>query len=308
MKLPREIVSEAIRVLKETYEIDEAYALEVFLAEVYKRPEFTDYIVEKGIKNFTRWRVFKDVIKRCKRKIYYDLRKFTKDSFNLVGNLVDELKIVTDRHGFYSEESLQAHIRILQAHTSTRERVKFLGDFYSKIFRITGKPQVILDISAGYNPFSLPWMDFKQGTYLTTETNTKTIQLLKEYFSKIVSKHLNVKGHVLELDLRCSAFSEMGLEKVLTQHVASSQDVDVAFLMKILHFVDRLNRGSAERLLQQLQSKYIAITEPTVSLVKHKKIKMREIRWVKRLLSRCSLKVVFSSSFPNEILYVATKP
>ena len=308
MKLPREIISEAVRILKESYEIDEAYALEVFLAEAYRSPRFTDYIEKKEIKNFTRWRVFQDVIKRCKRKIYYDRRKFTKYDFNSVKNLLDELKTVTDNNGFYSEKSLQAHIRILQAHISTRERVNFLGDFYSKIFRITGKPHTILDISAGHNPFSLPWMNFKQGTYLATETNTKTIHLLKEYFSKIVSKHLNVKGHVVKLDLRRLEFSETGLEKALQQHVTSSQDVDVTFLMKTLHFVDRLKRGNAEKLLKQLPSKYIVITEPTVSLVKHENIKMREIRWIKRLLSRCSLKVIYSSSFPNEILYVTTKP
>lgn len=307
MEIPAEIVNEAARILQKSHRIDKKYAIEIFFAEAAKDSKFLAVIHEKEAKDFARRKVFKDLIKRCKKRIYYDFRRFSRFDTAMLEKLLRNVEEAAANHGFYSEASMYAHTRILENHMSTSERIGLLRDFYSDIFAVVGWPKVLLDVSAGFNPFSLPWMNINHCLYLATETNQKTMNLLREYFNRVVSRHMDLKGYVFKLDLAASEFPQISFERELEQYVSTFSDVDVAFLMKTLHFVDRLRKGSAKRILNWLQSKYIVVTEPTISLVNRKDIGRRENSWVRRVLSECSMKIIFSKKYPAEILYILAK-
>lgn len=73
---------------------------------------------------------------------------------------------------------------IMAAHTSTRERLPFLDEFYSKIFDVTGRPQVILDIACGLNPLSFPWMSLPTTTrYYAYDIHEERIGFTNHYFT-----------------------------------------------------------------------------------------------------------------------------
>ena len=49
--------------------------------------------------------------------------------------------------------------KILETHSSTKERLPFYDQLYQKLFKITGKPKTILDLGAGINPLSYSYMN-----------------------------------------------------------------------------------------------------------------------------------------------------
>ena len=57
--------------------------------------------------------------------------------------------------------SLDLHNKILSTHKSTKERLQIYPILYKKLFSLTMKPKSILDLSAGLNPFSFPYMNLK---------------------------------------------------------------------------------------------------------------------------------------------------
>lgn len=69
--------------------------------------------------------------------------------------------------------------RILDLHSSTRERRDFLPDLYGRIFRITGAPGRILDIGCGLNPFSVPFMGLPADCeYVAWDTDRRLVELV----------------------------------------------------------------------------------------------------------------------------------
>ena len=141
----------------------------------------------------------------------------------------------------------QTCARILACHVSTRERLAIAGRFYSQIFRVTGKPDAILDIASALNPLTFPWM----GLPTTIEYHAYDI-------------------HELRIDFINTFFSLQGLPRLAKiQDVAicfPEETADVAFFLKELHrFEQNYNRRGLD-LLEALRVRYLVVSFPTVSL------------------------------------------
>ena len=55
--------------------------------------------------------------------------------------------------------------QVLGFHSSTKERLRYYPRLYEQIFKITGKPQTILDLGSGINPFSFNYMNLRNCHY-----------------------------------------------------------------------------------------------------------------------------------------------
>lgn len=143
---------------------------------------------------------------------------------------------------FLDEDNIN---KILELHISTKERINTYQELYSAIFSITGRPDSILDLACGLNPFSLNYIG-TIGEYTACDINTDIIALLNTYFKKI-----NQKGAAFTKDL-----------------LSSIPDcyADVAFAFKLLPLLEQQKKNYSLTLLSKINSKYLAITYPIESI------------------------------------------
>jgi 16S rRNA (guanine(1405)-N(7))-methyltransferase len=136
---------------------------------------------------------------------------------------------------------------ILQAHASTRERLPILTTFYEGIFAHTGRPQRILDLACGLNPFALPWMGLDRSTkYYAYDIHQPRVNLINQFFSKTGFEPLAIVSDIL--------LNPPNIE------------ADVAFLFKEAHRLEQRRRGCNLALWKALNVRHLLVSLPSSSL------------------------------------------
>src|SRR3989344_7207208 len=183
-------------------------------------------------------------------------------------------------------QTMPEHNRILLTHRSTKERLAYYNEAYSKIFKSV-KPKSILDLAAGLNPISFPYMNLKDVYYIATELTKKDCRFLKEYFSLIKIKH-----KVIQLDL-------LKGYKRLTNIKA-----DLCFLLKTLYSLEKVRRNISKEILKNIDSKYVIVSFSIKSLSGKKPIKERG--WFHRILRELRLDYTTFKT-ENELFFILKK-
>jgi 16S rRNA (guanine(1405)-N(7))-methyltransferase len=151
-------------------------------------------------------------------------------------------------YGEGSEAAIKAACRrILEMHSSTRERLPLLEGFYPAIFERTGQPATILDLGCGLNPLALPWMGLAAGTgYVALDIDANRVRFLNRYLALTGFEPL----------ARC--------QDILSQ---PPEDVaDVALLLKMSPSLERQEPGVTLRLLERLRTPYVVLSFAVKSL------------------------------------------
>lgn len=169
---------------------------------------------------------------------------------------------------------------ILKLHLSSKERLDSYPQFYEKIFEITGKPDSILDLACGLNPFSFEFMKLAHVRYYAIELNQKDVDLLQGYFDS-----MDIKGKAIKKD------------------ITKDQDfpkADICFAFKIFDIID--NR-SVIKIIKSLKCKYLVATFPTIT-ARQQKMRFPRRMTFERLLKRQELTDYTIIEFKNEIIYI----
>ncbi len=182
----------------------------------------------------------------------------------------------------------------LETHYSTKERFSFYPLLYKKIFAITGKPRVVLDLGCGVNPLSLPFMKIPSFTYYAYDINQKEINVLSQFFTEWKQKHHLFTGKASVLDISNTA------------EVQKLPSADVCFLFKVTDAVDR-NKGhtASERLIRAIPARYVVLSFSTKTL-SGKPMTAPRRRWVEWMCQRVGYEYTILE-FENEIFYVIEK-
>jgi 16S rRNA (guanine(1405)-N(7))-methyltransferase len=136
---------------------------------------------------------------------------------------------------------------ILHLHSSTRERLPILDEFYAEIWTITGIPRTLLDLGCGLNPLALSWMHLPPGArYLAFDIDALRIVFLNRFFvlaglPPLASWH----------DIVC--------------HPPETK-ADVALLLKTSPTLERQEKNSTLRLLQALKTPFVVVSFSVKSL------------------------------------------
>jgi len=181
------------------------------------------------------------------------------------------------------ERVLEICLQLLGSHTSTRERIPFMEDFYQQLFAYTGKPQVILDLACGLNPFAIPWMDLSAGVqYFAYDIHQPRVQLINIF----------LQG--------------WGLNPL-----ASQQDIlvepprirtDTVFFFKEAHRFEQRQHGCNRAFWQALDVKYLLVSLPTRNLTGQHSLLERQRSLVKTTLKGLDWKVE-ELIFQDEIVF-----
>jgi 16S rRNA (guanine(1405)-N(7))-methyltransferase len=146
------------------------------------------------------------------------------------------------------EEALRSFSRrAMQFHTSTRERLPYLDEFYLPLREKLGPVQSILDLACGLNPLALPWLPLVPGgQYFACDIYADMVAFVNRFFS-----HCGVNGRAEVRDLTASL---------------PEQPVELALLLKTLPCLEQLDRAIGPRLLEGLRANALLISFPSLSL------------------------------------------
>jgi 16S rRNA (guanine(1405)-N(7))-methyltransferase len=161
-----------------------------------------------------------------------------------------------DAYEMDSDDEIQAACRhVMGQHSSTRERLPILDQFYRDIFAITGQPSLLLDLGCGLNPLALPWMDRipPQGSgqaprirYVPLDIDADRVRFLNRYLALVG----------LEPLARC--------QDILSH--PPNDAADVALLLKMSPTLERQEPGATLALIEQLTAPYVVVSFAVKSL------------------------------------------
>jgi 16S rRNA (guanine(1405)-N(7))-methyltransferase len=137
--------------------------------------------------------------------------------------------------------------RIMQAHSTTKERLPVLDNFYHRIFEITGKPDSILDLACGLNPLAFPWMGLPTATqYYAYDIHQKRVDFLNHFFALQSLPPLAKQQDILVK--------------------FPNEEAGIAFIFKEVHRFERRQQGCTLPLLDALPVRHLVVSFPTRSL------------------------------------------
>jgi len=137
--------------------------------------------------------------------------------------------------------------QILLQHTSTKERLPYLNDFYQNIFPLMMPFNSVLDIACGLNPLTIPWMGLNQSQqYHAWDVNAGMVEFLSE-----AVKSFDTNSSIKAVDI----FS-----------VNEFPEADLVFLLKTLPCLEQVHKGVAISLLNRIKARNIVISFPSKSL------------------------------------------
>ena len=122
-------------------------------------------LVERiATQEFSKGRKFKETLKATKNKLHQ-----IGGAYQAGPNYTAALAQLTAAN--YNPDSLRSACRqIMQQHTSTKERLPILDEFYSTLFAALPPIHSVLDIACGLNPLTIPWMPLAEGaSYLACD-------------------------------------------------------------------------------------------------------------------------------------------
>lgn len=286
--MPEEITKYVVKSVSKDYNLEDSEIIEIFEDEAGKIREFSNLINRENLRHFEKNKFFRLALKTTKKKCYLMLRQHDRSTVAEKEKLLDELIENCKKN---SNLCIESHKKILFTHVSTQKRLNIYEEFYEKIFELTGRPESILDIGAGINAFSIPFMNLNNLEYLGIEKKEKDIRLVNRY---IKSQKLNAK--MLKFD-----FNEIEKKNPF------DKKYDLCLILKTIPLLERYNRGISIKLLKAIPSNKFAISGSRVSMVKGKNIEARERKQISQIIRKSGLEIKEILKFPDEIVFIAVK-
>jgi hypothetical protein len=253
-----------------------------------RNPKILAELSPKEDKEIIRLTIFKQVVKEVRKNLNKSYGSFQSLSISKRNDLLEELKNSTDK----MDEAL--HKELLSLNASARERIEMYPDLYAEVFELTDDPESILDLGAGMNPLSYPWMHLDKVNYTATEINTDDTTFLNEYFKIMESEGL--KGKALILDLS----DEAALTKL-----KELSKVDVTLLFKLLESIELTKKRKykiIEQIITSIRSKWLVVSFATKTLSQRSMV-FTERKWFEAMIQRLG-KPFTKIEKSNEVFYV----
>jgi 16S rRNA (guanine(1405)-N(7))-methyltransferase len=215
----------------------------VLASSKYKRID-EDFIRYIGIQELSRHRNLKEAIKSTKNKLHQVGGAF-QTSIPRYAVWLDELKFA--RRSGNQEHFLDTCKWIMQYHSSTRERLPILEQFYSTLLAHLPPISSVIDVACGLHPLAVPWMSLSEHVqYLAYDIYEDMIDFLNEILAL-----MPVQGAAKVCDVI---------------HSCPTQRVDMAFILKAIPCLEQVDKSAGLRLLETINAAYLVVSFPAHSL------------------------------------------
>lgn len=291
------IVSD-IKAKREFQPVDDEFVEDLLNKELNHNKKIREAIKTKEYKHLARSSAYKQLIKTIRAKlrqvygVFIDTKPWSKKN-----EILDELKEILKMHKPASPQSLRLHEQILKTHLSSKERLDNYEQIYKEIFRITGKPQSLIDLGCGFNPFSYPFMHLSKLNYFASDLNKKDCEFIQTYFNAVYAKNREFKGIARAIDL-----TKVKKDPSLIADLPKS---DLTLILKVLDSIERTGRKLSELILDNVPSKFIVVSFPTKT-ISGKYMTRPERAWLERMCDRRDWKFD-KFDIKNEIFYIIQK-
>jgi 16S rRNA (guanine(1405)-N(7))-methyltransferase len=263
-KLKDKII-EKIKEKKELNNLDENIIKKELALHILEDKKNFTVLQEKYDKHpdkLNKYKEFKSIVKALRARLRNIFGVFYLQGYDKTGSLIKNMNKTN-----YDELSFQ----ILKMHRSSKERLRYYEEIYDKIFQIIKlKPNTILDLACGVNPFSYFFIEDSFDTrpeYYCCDIGKSDIYFINEFFKKV-----NIKGKAFFCDLTAN------------RNKLSQYSVDVCFLFKALDSLESTTKNITEEILQEVKTKYFVVSFPTKSIGGKEKINPSKRAWFYKLL------------------------
>jgi 16S rRNA (guanine(1405)-N(7))-methyltransferase len=234
-------------------------------------------------KELARHRSSKEALKETRKKLHNIVAPYLGDpDFGSASQALEAAYMNGDQNLVRSE-----CLKILASHASTKERIPILDTFYQQIFVITGKPDVILDLACGLNPFSFLWMGLPDRVkYYAYDLNRPRLNFIHRYF-------------------RLQGLTPLGGAEDILLHPPEIE-APVAFFFKEAHRFEQRQHGCNLPFWQALRVRYLLVSLPASSLSGKHNLVERQRNLVYGTVANQPWRVT-EIGFENEIVFCIDK-
>jgi 16S rRNA (guanine(1405)-N(7))-methyltransferase len=231
--------------------------LELLIEAVGKSPKYRnvcpDVVRNVGARELAARSNLRDAVKATKNKLHQAGGAYL-DAADYAGWL-DAMRSVARSGnaprrpltGEYRDALRRVCLEVMKCHSSTRERLPILDQFYARVLAGLPPPQVVLDVACGLNPLAIWWMPFPPGV---------------QYYA-----------YDMYLDLASFLNEFMGIAGVRGQAEACdvstcppTRRADLALILKTLPCLEQLDKLAGSRLLEAVQAEHLLVSFPVRSL------------------------------------------
>ena len=180
---------------------------------------------------------------------------------------------------------------IMRLHASSRERIEILPDYYQRIFELADRPDRLIDLACGLNPFSWPWLHDAAPSlpYQGFDIDQHSAKRMLAFFQKI---QLPVEVHFNDLFI----------------NIPPHQPADTLMLLKTLPCLEQQEKGISAHILSKINAHQVIVSFPSKSLGgKEKGMIATYQSFLKGLLENVAYDVKGEIQFENESVYVLGK-
>jgi 16S rRNA (guanine(1405)-N(7))-methyltransferase len=203
-----------------------------------------DFVRSIGSSELAKRRNLKEAIKSTKAKLHQVGGAYLDSKINYAAWL-DELRRASQSKN--RDDFLKACARILSHHSSTKERLPILDQFYTTILADLPQIQTVLDLACGLNPLSIPWMPLAANVeYYAYDIYQDMIDFLNEFMALS-----NTKGQAELCDVI---------------QACPPRQADLAFILKALPCLEQVDKSASLRLLDTIKADYVLVSFPVHSL------------------------------------------
>jgi len=297
----KELIQDIIE-KKELRTLDEDFIknkLDTFFADKSHERNKSDALKKlensKTYKQFKKSREHDFLIKEMRAELRKVYGVFIMEGYSDRNKLLEELKIADD-----DSTIREIHEKLFLLHKSTKERMDHYDELYNTILdtiqRFSSatdkhKKYVFMDLACGMNPLSTVLFKDSIKKYYASDISTEDCMFLKEYFDAT-----DIDAVIFPADLTDRNIF-LKLEKI---------PIDICFIFKTLDGLERVHRNISEELLQSINTKYFAITFPTLSIGGVREIKEHRRLWFEKLLERLEWRYE-KFTLGSELLYIIDK-
>lgn len=279
----------AIRNKKELKALDDqfiAQKLKDFFSNIsnyqYKEKVLLKLSSSKSFKSFSKSRECDFLIKTVRAELRKVYGAFILEDYNKKYALLKKI----DKKSNSSD-----HEALLLLHKSTKERLPHYEALYEHIFKKIKGKVIVMDLACGLNPLSAVYFRDKIKKYFASDISSQDCEFIKKYFETV-----EIPNDVFQMDLADKS-NYPRLNKV---------KCDVCFIFKALDGIERVERNITEDLLKSIDTKWFALTFPTLSLGGVREIKEFRRVWLEKLLDKLEWKWE-KKLIENELVYMVEK-
>jgi 16S rRNA (guanine(1405)-N(7))-methyltransferase len=191
-------------------------------------------------------RDIKEAVKNTKKKLHQIGGAYFSSAVNYEKAFAILREAIAEDGG-QGENFRAACRRIMEQHTSTRERLPILETFYTTTLADIPRPSVVLDVACGLNPLAWPWMPFDRDVvYRAYDIYGDLVDFLQAFMDLA-----GIKGRA---EVRDVAYDP------------PTETADLALVLKTLPCLEQIDKAAPARLLDSLRARYLLVSFPARSL------------------------------------------